>query len=171
MRFVGEPWWMEVETNPAYGGMTCGLNHSRYWHAQTMRREETRTWCFRNHGGGLPKGSPWKDTLLKWTDVRWILEKEDNETFLMKYCPATGGRPASWQIRQGNYITLGELFVFGAHRCFLEPRSGPEKPERQGNQPLAGNRCATLEAQEAPSGAGTQPLAWNATLAVIRRFR
>ena len=35
----------------------------------------------------------------------------------MKYCPATGGRPASWQIRQGNYITLGELFVFGARRC------------------------------------------------------
>ena len=41
----------------------------------------------------------------------------------------------------------------------------------RGNQPLAGNRCATLEAQEAPSGAGTQPLAWNATLAVIRRVR
>ena len=35
----------------------------------------------------------------------------------MKYCPATGGRPESWKIRQGNYITLGELFVFGAHRC------------------------------------------------------
>ena len=41
----------------------------------------------------------------------------------------------------------------------------------RGNQPLAGNRCATLEAQEAPSGAGTQPLAWNATLAVIQVFR
>ena len=49
--------------------------------------------------------------------VRWILEKEDNETLLMKYCPATGGRPESWKIRQGNYITLGELFVFGVDRC------------------------------------------------------
>ena len=49
--------------------------------------------------------------------MHWILAKEDNETLLMKYCPATGGRPASWQIRQGNYITLGELFVFGARRC------------------------------------------------------
>ena len=49
--------------------------------------------------------------------VRWILEKEDNETLLMKYCPATGGRPERWQIRQGNYITLGELFVFGVDRC------------------------------------------------------
>ena len=56
VRFVGELWWMEVETNPVYDGMTCGLNHSRYWHAQTMRQEETRNWCFRNHGGGLPKG-------------------------------------------------------------------------------------------------------------------
>ena len=45
------------------------------------------------------------------------LLQENNETLLMKYCPATGGRPASWQIRQGNYITLGELFVFGARRC------------------------------------------------------
>ena len=38
-------------------------------------------------------------------------------------------------------------------------------------QPLAGNRCAILEAQEAPRGAGTQPLAGNATLAVTRRDR
>ena len=34
-----------------------------------------------------------------------------------------------------------------------------------------GESFATLEAQEAPSGAGTQSLAWNATLAVIRRVR
>ena len=71
---------------------------------------------------------------------------------------------------------------------FLESRSGPEEPERQeetdpghtqaraglvssgqGSQPLAGNRCAILEAQEAPRGAGTHPLAGNATFAVIRR--
>ena len=73
---------------------------------------------------------------------------------------------------------------------FLEPRGGPEEPERQeqtvpghtqaraglvsswrGNQLLAGNRCATLEGQEAPNCAGTQPLAGNATLAVTRRDR
>ena len=71
---------------------------------------------------------------------------------------------------------------------FLESRSGPEEPERQeetdpghtqaragllssrqGSQPPAENRCAILEAQEAPRGAGTQPLAGNATFAVIRR--
>ena len=31
--------------------------------------------------------------------------------------PATGGKPARWLIRQGQYITVGELFVFGARRC------------------------------------------------------
>ena len=31
----------------------------------------------------------------------------------------------------------------------------------RGTQPLTGNRCATLEAPEAPSCAGTQPLAGN----------
>ena len=82
-----------------------------------MRQEETRNWCFHNHGGGLKKGSDRKDTFLSWDDVFWILGKEDNETQLMKYCPATGGNSASWQIRQGNYITLGELFVFGAQWC------------------------------------------------------
>ena len=110
VRFVETPWWETVE-------MTRDLNHSRYWHAQTMRHDTTADWCFYNHGGGLKKGSTWKDTFLKWEDVYWILEKEDNETLLMKYCPATGGRPASWQIRQGNYITLGELFVLGVDRC------------------------------------------------------
>ena len=73
---------------------------------------------------------------------------------------------------------------------FLESRSGPEEPERQeetdpghmqaragllssrqGSQLPAENRCAILEAQEAPRGAGTQPLAGNATLAVTRRDR
>ena len=38
------------------------------------------------------------------------------ETLLMKYCPATGGKSPRWLIRQGHYITLGELFVLGAQR-------------------------------------------------------
>ena len=45
------------------------------------------------------------------------MDEENNETQLMKVCPATGGRSPRWLIRQGNYITLGELFAFGAHRC------------------------------------------------------
>ena len=82
-----------------------------------MRHETTANWCFHNHGGGLKKGDAWKDTWLTWKDVRWILEQEGNETLLMKHCPTTGGSPERWQIRQGNYITLGELFVLGAHGC------------------------------------------------------
>ena len=110
VRFVGEPWWETVE-------MTRDLYHSRYWHAQTMRYERIGDWCFHNHGGGRKKDDPRKDKFLTWDEVRWIFETEHNENLLMKYCPATGGRPASWQIRQGNYITLGELFVFGGKRC------------------------------------------------------
>ena len=40
----------------------------------------------------------------------------DNTTLLIKYCPATGGKSPRELIRQGHYITLGELFVVGAHR-------------------------------------------------------
>ena len=45
------------------------------------------------------------------------MDEEENETQLIKYCPATGGRPSRWLIRQGNYISLGERFAFGACRC------------------------------------------------------
>ena len=31
--------------------------------------------------------------------------------------PATGGKPARWLMCQGQYITVGELFVSGARRC------------------------------------------------------
>ena len=55
------------------------------------------------------------DSLLE--DVQWIMEKENNETVLMEKVPATGGKPARWLIRQGQYITVGELFVFGARSC------------------------------------------------------
>ena len=49
--------------------------------------------------------------------MHWILAKENNETLLMKYSPAIGGMSERWLIRKGDYITLGELFVFGARRC------------------------------------------------------
>ena len=109
VRFVGPNWWEEVPEH--------GLNHTRYWHSQTMRTEKTRRWCWQSHGGGLEKGSPWKERHLYWRDVRWLMQEEGNETLLMKYCPATGGRPDSWHIRQGNCITLGELFNHGADKC------------------------------------------------------
>ena len=50
-------------------------------------------------------------------DVQWIMEEENSETVLMEEVPSTGGKPARWLIRQGRYITVGELFVFGARSC------------------------------------------------------
>ena len=48
VKLVGATWWQTVD-DPRY------LNHSRYWHAQTMRNETVVNWCFNNHGGGLRK--------------------------------------------------------------------------------------------------------------------
>ena len=42
---------------------------------------------------------------------------EQNQTRLIMRVPAIGGQPAGWKIRQGNYITLGELFLFGSLKC------------------------------------------------------
>ena len=39
------------------------------------------------------------------------------ESLFIKYCPANGGKSPRSLIRQGQCITLGELFVFGASRC------------------------------------------------------
>ena len=50
VHFVGPNWWEEVPEH--------GLNHTRYWHSQTMRTEATRRWCWQSHGGGLEKGTP-----------------------------------------------------------------------------------------------------------------
>ena len=50
-------------------------------------------------------------------DVQWIMKVEHSETVLMEEVPSTGGKPARWLIRQGQYITVGKLFVYGARRC------------------------------------------------------
>ena len=46
-----------------------------------------------------------------------MVGRDVDETVLMEKAPATSGQPARWLIRQGQYITLGELFVFGVDRC------------------------------------------------------
>ena len=107
--------WVDFWSFPASGGSHSVLL-KRFWHNQTMRTEKTRNWAYWNHGAG--QRDQWlKEGRLTQRDVQWIMGEEDNETQLMKFCPATGGRPSRWLIRQGNYITLGELFVFGARRC------------------------------------------------------
>ena len=46
-----------------------------------------------------------------------MVGRDVDETVLMEKAPATSGQPARWLIRQGQYITVGELFVSGARRC------------------------------------------------------
>ena len=46
-----------------------------------------------------------------------MVGRDVDETVLTEKVPATGGKPARWLIRQGQYITVGELFVFGARSC------------------------------------------------------
>ena len=81
-----------------------------------MRTEATRQWIQRYHGANEMNEqlkTPW----LSEDAVQWILKQEGYQTHLIKCIPANGDRRARWQIRQGNYITLGELFVYGAYRC------------------------------------------------------
>ena len=56
--------------------------------------------------------APWKEFL-----ELEMVGRDVDETVLMEKVPATCGKPARWLIRQGQYITVGELFVFGARRC------------------------------------------------------
>ena len=116
--------WVDFWSFPASGGSHSVLL-KRFWHNQTMRTEKTRNWAYWNHGAG--QRDQWlKEGRLTQRDVQWIMGEEDNETQLMKFCPATGGRPSRWLIRQGNYITLAELFVFGARRPCAQ-----QHPEQQ----------------------------------------
>ena len=50
-------------------------------------------------------------------DIDWILQKEGGETTLLKRDPASGGRGDTWYIREGNHITLAELFNQGCVAC------------------------------------------------------
>ena len=92
----------------------------RLWHSQTLRTPRAKEWAYFNHGLGQ-KDQRKREAHLTQRDVQWILEEEHDETRLIKYCPApvSGGRPrpGRWLIRQGDYITLPELFAFGAYRC------------------------------------------------------
>ena len=58
----------------------------------------------------------WHDQDLSDRDVQWIMGKENNQTLLLKFTPGTDGVEGKWDIKQGNYITLGELFRLGGDR-------------------------------------------------------
>jgi len=116
VRFVGEPAWIEVPYTIAGGWGRCSLFHSRFWHPQTMKTDSARQWCLKHHGA-LQRDPEMKEVVLKPEEWQHLLQEEDNETLLLKHIPATSGKPARWFIRSGNYITLGELFVFGFDKC------------------------------------------------------
>ena len=58
--------------------------------------------------------------MLTDADIDWIMWLENNENHLLRRTPATNGHHELWEIKTGNYITLGEFFRFGADwlSCF-----------------------------------------------------
>ena len=58
---------------------------------------------------------------LTYRDVRWIMHQEGYQTKILKWNPpaSSGARPniraEDFSLRQGNFITLAELFDFGQH--------------------------------------------------------
>ena len=55
----------------------------------------------------------WHDENLTDKDIDWILEKEGNQTALLKRSPSSASGEEKWEIRAGNLITLAELFELG----------------------------------------------------------
>ena len=109
VRLVGESWWAPlVPDSRAW----FSLHDPSLWHHQTMRTQETRAWLY-----WRSKDPMRKDRDLSQRDGNWLLDWEDNETTVLKFVPASGGRPREWRIRHGNYIPLGELLLFGKGLC------------------------------------------------------
>ena len=89
-----------------------------FWHYQFARTRDVRQWLFKR--STIQKNN----NPLKDKEIEWILESEENRTLLLRFVPWPWNNPASggkqrleegdWQIRAGNYITLAELFKFGA---------------------------------------------------------
>ena len=100
-RFVGEATWVPF---PASGGINP--TNARFWHYQFATVESTRKYLHDR------RQEDWAhDDLDDW-ELNWILDQECNESTLMRYEPASGGR-GTWYILEGNYITLAELLRLG----------------------------------------------------------
>ena len=94
VRLVGESWWApRVPDSRAW----FSLHDPRLWHYQTMRTQETRAWLY-----WRSKDQMQKDRHLTQKEVNWFMDEDDNETTLLKFVPASGGRSPEWRIRQGN---------------------------------------------------------------------
>ena len=103
-RFVGDlDTWEEF---PVSGGRQHW--NACYWSYQFARTKETRKWLFER------SQEAWGETDLSDAQINWIMERENNETTVLKrvYNPASGGW-WRWYIRRGNYVTLSEVFDLG----------------------------------------------------------
>ena len=103
------------------------IRAARFWDYQYAKSGEVRKWLLERHKrcGEAP---------LAETDILWCLRKEYDksgsyQTTILRWEPDAGINPASrgttlengtWSIRSGNYLTLAELFFYGAREatCF-----------------------------------------------------
>ena len=82
-----------------------------FWQYQYAKTREVRDWQYRRRSDEL---------VLSGEDILWMLKKEQNETTILRWVPrtpASGGdrlEDGDWEIRTGKYVTLAELFFFGA---------------------------------------------------------
>ena len=102
------------------------IRNARFWHYQFAKKNRVREWLY-TRSDVQRKPGPLTDG-----EIKWILDQEENETLLLRWTPppwprsnqASGWQPrleeGTWEIRAGNYITLTELFTFGARdvTCF-----------------------------------------------------
>jgi len=98
------------------------VHDMKFWQYQFARSAEVRNWLHWRMVKKIEK--PLTDR-----DILWILEEEQDRTLLLRWVArrrnqASGGvrrlEDGEWQIRKGNYITLADLFRFGARQvtCF-----------------------------------------------------
>ena len=106
-RLFGHWRWVPL-TFPASGG---SVREACYWHYQFATTTQARAYLFHR---SLEEST---DNDLSDEDIDWIMEEEGNRTTLLKRepgNPASGG-PAQWYIKEGNFITLAEMFWKGLH--------------------------------------------------------
>ena len=80
-----------------------------FWHYQFARNLEVRRWLYNR------SQEEWCDNDLTDRELRWMLEKEENETHLLQYTPRRSASGGSWYIKTGQFITLAEMFDVGQH--------------------------------------------------------
>jgi len=102
-RFVTDPEWV------SFADVDLDIDNARLWNYQFVTKLDVRNWLYERSQESRGK----KD--LDAQDIRWILEKEEQQTNLLKFSPASGG--SRWSIRSGFYITLAELFWYGCFRA------------------------------------------------------